>query len=278
MDWEDPRLGPRPPEGPSFVLTSEGHETCYPGGVIGRVETSVAIAVVFSASLFCVAKLRPVHHDFMGSPTREIDPSRRSLPDLTLDEEPTPASTRAATGTRWRIPESMAQVVSNIRVPYQFPESNACSAWGLRPSAVAVRDTVLREFPDQLMGVEGFVCRHGAKHGQISLHGAGRALDLFPGGDAETAKARGDKMADWLVAHAEQLHIQLIIWDRSQWRADGSSDVAYHGPATHTDHLHVEVSERAIPTPAERQMVMSSHDPLVLDRINDDPSATPPAL
>ena len=240
---------------------------------------SVAIAVVFSASLYCVAKLRPEHHDFMGSPTREVDPARRSLPDLVLDEEPTPESTRVATGTRWRIPETMAQVVSNIRVPYQFPESNACSAWGLRPSAVTVRDTVLTEFPDQLIGVEGFVCRHGAKHGQISLHGAGRALDLFPGGDAETAKARGDKMADWLVAHAEQLHIQLIIWDRSQWRADGSSDVPYHGPATHTDHLHVEVSERPIPTPAERQMAVSPKDPLVLDRLGTDgPSARPSTL
>jgi hypothetical protein len=228
-------------------------------GVLGPVERSVALAVLFSASLFGFAKFRPIHHESMGTPTREADRSRRSLPDFVLDEEPSSAPARAPMGTRWRIPEALTHHVETVRVPYQFPESNACSAWGLRPSAVHIRDVVLREFPDQLVGVEGFVCRHGAKTGQISLHGAGRALDLFPGGDAETAKARGDRMANWLVEHAQALHIQLIIWDRSQWRADGSSDVAYRGASPHTDHLHVEVSERPN-APASSDVAVGGRD------------------
>ena len=89
-----------------------------------------------------------------------------------------------------------------------------------------------------------------------SIHGTGRAVDLsyrgapYSGcGDREVAA----KWIDWLVEHADELHIELIIdympkpygrgWkcDRNKWRRYTSGVIGYGGKSW-ADWIHVEIA------------------------------------
>jgi hypothetical protein len=69
------------------------------------------------------------------------------------------------------------------------------------------------------------------------------------GGDATGAqKARGDAMAAWAVANAEQLGIMYVIWFRMIWTDDGRGWHAYVNPyggddpsGWHTNHVHISM-------------------------------------
>ena len=78
-----------------------------------------------------------------------------------------------------------------------------------------------------------------------SVHGDGRAVDIFiptlPGGVADNAK--GDQIADWLVANAALIGIQYIIWDRGSFRGDRNpQSKCYAGSHPHNDHIHLELT------------------------------------
>lgn len=51
----------------------------------------------------------------------------------------------------------------------------------------------------------------------------------------------GDPIADWLLLHAAELGVQLVIWNRTIWRAGVGTVRPCGGPNPHTDHVHVEV-------------------------------------
>ena len=76
----------------------------------------------------------------------------------------------------------------------------------------------------------------------MSMHGTGRALDIFT-----TRAAGGDEVANYLVRNANQLGIQLVIWNRTLWKVTpgGGSSRAYGGPNPHTDHIHAELTRAA---------------------------------
>lgn len=95
---------------------------------------------------------------------------------------------------------------------------------------------------------EGYACRpNTANTSQTSIHGTGRAVDVFiptrSGGAADNTV--GDAVANWVIANASTLGVQLVIWDRSSWNASrpaGSKLRAYGGPHPHNDHLHIELN------------------------------------
>ena len=95
--------------------------------------------------------------------------------------------------------------------------------------------------------VGGYACRRNtADSSRMSVHGTGRALDVFiPTASGSADNGQGDKVANWLVTHAQQIGVQLVIWDRSIWRANGTNDSAYGGPNPHVDHIHVEITTEA---------------------------------
>jgi hypothetical protein len=112
-----------------------------------------------------------------------------------------------------------------------------------------------REVGDYLRGAfrgvrsyDGYACRaNTANTAQTSIHGTGRALDVFiptlSGGAADNTV--GDAVANWVIANAASLGVQLVIWDRSIWnasRAPGTKLRAYGGPHPHNDHLHIELN------------------------------------
>ena len=95
--------------------------------------------------------------------------------------------------------------------------------------------------------VGGYACRRNtADSSRMSVHGTGRALDLMipkRGGGADSA--RGDIIANWLVTNAQRIGVQLIIWNRTVWRANGTNAGPYSGPHPHDDHIHVEINNVA---------------------------------
>jgi Mannosyl-glycoprotein endo-beta-N-acetylglucosaminidase/Peptidase M15 len=76
-----------------------------------------------------------------------------------------------------------------------------------------------------------------------SLHGEGRAIDLYARADRPDQRAQAEAYVAWLLANAVELQVAVVIWNRRIWswlyRARGWR--AYKdGP--HIDHVHVDLS------------------------------------
>lgn len=122
----------------------------------------------------------------------------------------------------------------------------ACSR-GL-PGTIDFAGYLRRRF-SQIYAAGGFDCcrQNTGDTRYLSVHSIGRAIDLMirevsPGVADNTA---GDAVANWLISHAEEIGVQIVIWDRSSWRVErpaGSKLRDYTGPIPHTDHIHMELS------------------------------------
>jgi hypothetical protein len=130
-------------------------------------------------------------------------------------------------------------------------------ATGLTPRAEQVRTDLEEAFGDLAMG--GFA-PGGVSTGHMegSAHYDGRAIDVFVRPISEENRRRGWAIASYLVANAERLEIQHVIFDDQIWSAGRSSEDGWRGydpPVEddasaetraileHRDHVHVDVVE-----------------------------------
>jgi hypothetical protein len=123
---------------------------------------------------------------------------------------------------------------------------------GLTRRADAVRVAMREVFGKQILG--GFEPQ-GVSSGHVegSAHYEGRAIDVFFRPISEANQRLGWQQAMWAVAHADDLDVATVIFDRqiwSVWRSvQGWRTYRYPGGATanpvllHEDHLHVDVAE-----------------------------------
>jgi hypothetical protein len=123
---------------------------------------------------------------------------------------------------------------------------------GLTSRAETVRVAMREVFGKQTLG--GFEPK-GVDSGHIdgSAHYEGRAIDVFLRPVTPEHQQRGWAQAAWTVAHAEQLSVATVIFDRSVWSArrsvSGWRDYEHPGGPTdnpillHEDHVHVDVVE-----------------------------------
>jgi hypothetical protein len=128
---------------------------------------------------------------------------------------------------------------------------------GLTPRAEQVRERLEEVFGDLTLG--GFA-PGGVDSGHMegSAHYDGRAIDVFVRPIDDENKRRGWAIASYLVAHAEDLSVDHVIFDgriwssgrRSEegWREYSPSSAEDADPATraillHRDHVHVDVVE-----------------------------------
>jgi len=131
------------------------------------------------------------------------------------------------------------------------PASARLTQVGLTRRADDVRREVEAVFGDLPLG--GFA-PGGVRDGHMegSAHYDGRAVDIFVRPVNEQNKERGWAVAQYLVAQADRLEIQTVIFDDRIWRAGSRSDDGwrdYHPPARsgdraileHRDHVHVDV-------------------------------------
>lgn len=122
------------------------------------------------------------------------------------------------------------------------------TAAGLTPRAEQVRTAMAEVFGEQSLG--GFEPGGvGSGHGGDSTHYDGRAIDVFFRPVTEENRRQGWILSHWLVAHAEDLDIQYVIFDDQFWSAriaqGGWHDYEAPAPANeilrHLDHVHVDV-------------------------------------
>jgi hypothetical protein len=125
---------------------------------------------------------------------------------------------------------------------------------GLVRRAAAVREDVESAFgPLSLGGFEPAGVSTG--HMEGSAHYEGRAIDIFFRPVNPDNRKRGWAIAHYLVAQADRLDIETIIFDGRIWRAGSRSDDGwrdYRVPSTsrgdraileHRDHVHVDVAD-----------------------------------
>ncbi|WP_104116831.1 hypothetical protein [Arthrobacter sp. B1805] len=122
------------------------------------------------------------------------------------------------------------------------------TASGLTPRAEQVRTAITEVFGEQNLG--GFAPGGvGQGHGEESTHYDGRAIDVFFRPVSEENRRAGWMLSHWLVAHAEDLDIQYVIFDDQFWSARIARGQwhPYDAPAPaneilrHVDHVHVDV-------------------------------------
>ena len=121
-------------------------------------------------------------------------------------------------------------------------------ASGLTPRADQLHEAMSEVFGEQSLG--GFAPGGIAQgHGADSTHYDGRAIDVFFRPVTEENRRKGWILAQWLVAHAEDLDIQYVIFDDRFWSAHSSRgqwrDYTAPQPSNeilrHLDHVHVDV-------------------------------------
>lgn len=119
---------------------------------------------------------------------------------------------------------------------------------GLTPRAEQLRETMTKVFGDQSLG--GFAPGGiDQGHGADSTHYDGRAIDIFFRPVTEENRRDGWILAHWLVAHAEELDIQYVIFDDRFWSVHSSRGQWHYYDAPepgneilrHLDHVHVDV-------------------------------------
>lgn len=119
---------------------------------------------------------------------------------------------------------------------------------GLTPRAEQVRSAMTEVFGEQPLG--GFTpggFDYG--HGEDSTHYDGRAIDIFFRPVTEENRRAGWWLSHWLIAHADELHIQYVIFDDRIWSTHSFSGQwrDYRSPdpdneiLRHLDHVHVDV-------------------------------------
>ena len=127
-------------------------------------------------------------------------------------------------------------------------EEQELTGSGLTSRAEEVRAAMTEVFGDQSLG--GFAPGGiGQGHGGESTHYDGRAIDIFFRPVTEDNRRQGWILSHWLVAHAEDLDIQYVIFDDEFWSAHLSRGGWHHyeapAPGTeilrHLDHVHVDV-------------------------------------
>ena len=145
-------------------------------------------------------------------------------------------------------------------IPYNGggPWDPANCAESLKPHAAELSRIIRASFP-WVHTIGGLRCSRNTHNGdQLSIHAVGRALDVMV---PVLGGVEGEQLANWLIANAEALGIQLVIWNRSVWQPSlpaRSRFSGYTGPSPHTDHVHVEVTDVPGPALRDRSIVLTA--------------------
>ena len=200
---------------------------------------------VYATNAFYDALARVEGYDSMEITVAAQTVQRSGFPDAYADHEPDArALASALTGN------SRAAFGCDVDGDAEAVAS-ALTDTGLTERADVVRREALGVFGDLQLG--GFA-PGGVRDGHMpgSTHYDGRAVDIFVRPVNAENKKRGWAIAHYLVAQADRLDIQTVIFDDRLWRAgDGEGWRDYDPPSRsgdraileHRDHVHVDVFE-----------------------------------
>lgn len=150
----------------------------------------------------------------------------------------------------WSLSTAARDATANARIGYVGGgawDFNACATQNT-PEAKALARIIRERFPWARISESPRCERMDTPSGpQLSIHAVGRALDVMV---PTLGGVEGEQLANWLVANAVQLGLQLVIWNGSVWQGSiarlGSQP--YSGSNPHVDHVHVEVLGTVTPT------------------------------
>lgn len=168
-----------------------------------------------------------------------------------LDETTLPAelAEKRAHSGRWRLSSQTASASGRQNVRYTGSPSwsggRNCSG-SLKAGTRQLGQFLVDNFPGA-RSYQGYACRRIRGGRGMSVHGTGRALDVFiPLDRGQADNDLGDPVAAYLIENAERIGIQLIIWDRSIWSVSRRTrHRSYGGAHPHHDHLHIELTPEA---------------------------------
>ena len=208
--------------------------------VDGGQDVGVSRAAARSATSLAAVALRD------GTPDRAV----AAAVDRVLSGGAESARPAPATGAA-RVVLGREQGALTCRTEVPSASGQGIGASGLTPRAARLRTTLEEAFGRQSLG--GFA-PGGVRTGHIegSAHYDGRALDVFFRPVTAKGTASGWALAHWSVAHASELDVTVVIYDRQIWSASRSSQGwrDYRHPSgdtdnpvlAHEDHVHVEVA------------------------------------
>ena len=165
----------------------------------------------------------------------------------TIDEDA--LAPQIAVAGQWNPPQSVRSAGAAEFIAYEGPpawDGGAHCGGRLLDGTRELGDFLKQQFPGRVSSYGGYDCRpNTANASETSVHGTGRALDVFipmAGGDADNTK--GDEVANWLIVNAQAIGVQYIIWDHADWSGAHGGDKMgnYGGPIPHIDHIHVEIN------------------------------------
>jgi len=172
----------------------------------------------------------------------------RALPDRATPRADSVALARALLGYQGR---ALTCTVKSFGLGDSPPREDP-GQLGLTPRADTLRLAMREVFGKQILG--GFEPQ-GVSSGHVdgSAHYEGRAIDVFFRPITAANQRLGWAQASWAVAHAEQLSVATVIFNRSIWSAGNSvsgwRDYEHPGGPTtnpillHEDHVHIDVVE-----------------------------------
>ncbi len=78
-------------------------------------------------------------------------------------------------------------------------------------------------------------------------HPGGYALDLMTNdiGGPKLRNPKGDAIANYLIANADRIGVDYIIWNGQSWNSRRRTWAKYSGSNPHTDHVHLTLLKSA---------------------------------
>jgi hypothetical protein len=238
-------------DGPPCSLTTGADELSWTSAEAMTATTVAGVGTRIGATENGIAAA--VERALAAEPESAISPQAartvyRLLPDVAQSDARSRAVARALLGDRGPALTSVT--------PLDGPELavEETGSLGLTPRADAVRLAMRTVLGKQVLG--GFEAG-GVRAGHVegSAHYEGRAVDVFFRPVSAANTAAGWQTAIWLVAHAEQLRVATVIFDREIWSTERSAQgwrtYRYPGGDTdnpvllHEDHVHVDVPRGA---------------------------------
>lgn len=167
------------------------------------------------------------------------------------DSELTSQGFEARISGRWRAPQNLIQEAGafNIRYTGAGPWRGTSGCGGSFSQGASFLKTWVKDAYPQVTSVGGYSCRRIRGGSSMSVHATGRAIDIhFPLDRGQADNGLGDPVANYFLEHADEMGVQLIIWDRSIWSSSRSGTARfreYTGQHPHHDHIHLELTPEA---------------------------------
>lgn len=118
------------------------------------------------------------------------------------------------------------------------------------PGAADLGNFLVNHF-DGATHFQGYNCRPIRGSTSMSMHGTGRAIDVFVPVDTsqpynnQADNDLGNPIADYIIENATELGVQFFIWDQAKWSISYGEVRSYGGVHPHHDHLHIELTKSA---------------------------------